>query len=883
MDVRCTRCGTEYEFDDALISERGTSVRCTQCGHQFKVFPPQLATMGPDEWVVLTSLGRRVVYRSLRELQNGISKSEVAREDLLARGSKPPRPLGSIAELDPLFATKAAPERQPSTLTGVAPPPGHAQARSMAPADAAPGRRGHDTFSGVAPPPNQQPAGPSDPQGHPLAHAGRPLRVGGTRTVLGIGTSTDEHSSSLAPIRMPTEEVSPVSTSPETRSFESPRAPNHDQDPRSSPARPADPVTYSSEPPTNRPAASAQANADAALPFPSDVTAPLVVPPESVQPGLAQPLQVQPESSFSRAATTRKFERQGSDVKTSPKTDEAIGRAPPAPKRAPPVVDVPAPASADRFPTKPSEPALSMGATLPSSAAQSAAVRPEDVPVQAEDAEARGRDDAETLPPTRPRIKPSRAAVVAQVHTARPLDSRSAPLQPSSPGSVGATRQEPKSRSIGRIAIAVGLLVLGLFVGIVIAGPELRKQKQKPTLGPAQGEPAATSSSRPLQPTWEASMDELLKTGDEQGAEQLLSNASATDQVQPRYRSLRVRALAMSADMAWWKVQLIGKAAGDAYTQSKKRLLERLERLSRDLAAVGQEEASTEQIQAATLDARRMQGDKSEPVEPALVERLKHPTTTELSYTQLVLGWVRAGVPDDATVEGLRRVRSAGLDLGPHAVALVVALAQLNRFDDAKAELARLASQPRPHPLHAEMVGYVSTTEKTHGEVRTDRDTVTLGAGAESGDLDPDLAEGDFRKRLTRANQCLAHNQLTKAHKLLRSVLAQRPNDTEAITAMADLLRRRGSTTESRDLYDKALALNANYLPAISGAADLRWQSGDRAGAAALYRRVIERVGETPGYGQVAAARLRELEGTPKPAADSAGPAGDRERAKGSP
>ena len=39
MDVRCNRCATEYEFDDALISERGTTVKFTNCGYQFKVFP----------------------------------------------------------------------------------------------------------------------------------------------------------------------------------------------------------------------------------------------------------------------------------------------------------------------------------------------------------------------------------------------------------------------------------------------------------------------------------------------------------------------------------------------------------------------------------------------------------------------------------------------------------------------------------------------------------------------------------------------------------------------------------------------------------------------------------------------------------------------------
>ncbi|HEY5957103.1 MAG TPA: zinc-ribbon domain-containing protein, partial [Polyangiaceae bacterium] len=291
MDVRCTRCGTEYEFDDALISERGTSVRCTQCGHQFKVFPPQLAGIGPDEWIVLTSLGRRVVYRSLRELQNGISKAEVAREDLLARGSKPPRPLGSIAELDSLFVTKAAPERQPSTLTGVAPPaaaqtkgapagaparrahdnfagvasppvvdasvaaegakavppPGGSlgkdgrdtfsgvaapqtlggsaatgNAKAIPPPGGSLGKEGHDTFSGVAPPPN-----PPEAAENPYANrAGAPLRVGGSRTVLGIGSAAPESTIAFEPRQPAAATEVATSSPPETQSFEPrPRAP----------------------------------------------------------------------------------------------------------------------------------------------------------------------------------------------------------------------------------------------------------------------------------------------------------------------------------------------------------------------------------------------------------------------------------------------------------------------------------------------------------------------------------------------------------------------------------------------------------------------------------------------------------------------------------
>ncbi len=125
MDVRCGRCGTEYEFDDALVSERGTTVKCTNCGHQFKVRPPDAGAGAPERWVVRTATGRELVYTSLRELQRGIAQRQVGPEDLLSRGNQPPRPLGSIAELEPFFVTRAVPAvagAQNRTLVGVAPP-----------------------------------------------------------------------------------------------------------------------------------------------------------------------------------------------------------------------------------------------------------------------------------------------------------------------------------------------------------------------------------------------------------------------------------------------------------------------------------------------------------------------------------------------------------------------------------------------------------------------------------------------------------------------------------------------------------------------------------------------------------------------------------------
>jgi predicted Zn finger-like uncharacterized protein len=123
MEVRCNRCGTEYEFDDVLISERGTTVKCTNCGFQFKVFAPGSRAAAPERWSVRTVAGEDLVFSSLRDLQRGIAERRVGPQDLLSRGSDAPRRLGLIAELEPFFVVQHALPKGPipRTLHGVAP------------------------------------------------------------------------------------------------------------------------------------------------------------------------------------------------------------------------------------------------------------------------------------------------------------------------------------------------------------------------------------------------------------------------------------------------------------------------------------------------------------------------------------------------------------------------------------------------------------------------------------------------------------------------------------------------------------------------------------------------------------------------------------------
>lgn len=138
MDVRCGRCGTEYEFDNALVSERGTTVRCTNCGHQFKVFPEKPASSkSREEWIVRKRGGAQVTYRSLKGLQKAIADGHIEPQDTFSRDGSQFRPLENVAELASFFRAKSSPKAA-GTLLGIQPAPPPKPGSSSAPAPPAP-------------------------------------------------------------------------------------------------------------------------------------------------------------------------------------------------------------------------------------------------------------------------------------------------------------------------------------------------------------------------------------------------------------------------------------------------------------------------------------------------------------------------------------------------------------------------------------------------------------------------------------------------------------------------------------------------------------------------------------------------------------------------
>ncbi len=133
MDVKCEQCGTEYEFDDAKVTEAGIAVKCTHCGHLFRVVrhavtavekpviaepraprgrrPDDIPTVTrtpapvkPRAWAIRKErTGELMEFKDLSTLQKWILERKVTRDDEISKTGESWKPLGSIVELSSFF------------------------------------------------------------------------------------------------------------------------------------------------------------------------------------------------------------------------------------------------------------------------------------------------------------------------------------------------------------------------------------------------------------------------------------------------------------------------------------------------------------------------------------------------------------------------------------------------------------------------------------------------------------------------------------------------------------------------------------------------------------------------------------------------------------
>lgn len=179
MDVRCEKCQTEYELDEARLKPGGVTVKCTNCGHMFKIRkrsttnvgahpavggerpttvakaptsaqreatpPPRDSTAAFDEptrahesvgedrqWLIRLENGEQKSCKELAMLQQWIVGGVVTRESLISRTGKTWKRIGDITELAQYFTiADEARSKRASQSTKPATPAGQPLAQTM--------------------------------------------------------------------------------------------------------------------------------------------------------------------------------------------------------------------------------------------------------------------------------------------------------------------------------------------------------------------------------------------------------------------------------------------------------------------------------------------------------------------------------------------------------------------------------------------------------------------------------------------------------------------------------------------------------------------------------------------------------------------------------
>jgi tetratricopeptide (TPR) repeat protein len=331
--------------------------------------------------------------------------------------------------------------------------------------------------------------------------------------------------------------------------------------------------------------------------------------------------------------------------------------------------------------------------------------------------------------------------------------------------------------------------------------------------------------------------DRDLKDGDLDTANESYVKASALSEKDTRVAVRLARLAAVRADVAWLKVRLLPEA--DADLLNAKRELEiavgRAKQAAEKAHSLSPDDAD---VTRCRIDAMRLAGDLegARKLVATLPKGNLH-TSDELLFAALDLA---EPSPGWATV--IERLRNAARDeqnLGRARTMLIYALARSGDGAGAGAELDRLAALPRPHPLAPALRAFVAS----HAEAEPKKPAEDAGA-----------AGGD--DGLKAATEAIEKGELERADGLLKELAAKTPNDVKVLTAQAGLALKKRDRAGAIHLYEKAIATDKTYLPAIAALADIKWENGERQTASTLYRQIIERGGEASPYTRRAKERL---------------------------
>lgn len=814
MDVKCERCNTEYEFDDALVSGRGTTVKCTNCGHKFKIRRSD-GDFSEDFWNVTTGDGRTLVFTSLRELQRAIQGYLVERNDRLSRGGLPQKAIGQIPELAPFFeqreaAKKSLRENRAKTQDGLGPAAEAAATFAQA------------QVGGVSPsvPPARprqatKPEFPAPPPDVPTT----PYTLGKS-TLIGTGPVSAEEAIPAAaaapappPVRARAKSIPPAageppprvrmkSVPPSTGAAQPPpvRARAKSIPPPAPPTVPMRPRANSVPPPLpehhpEQPSRSEHAKPPAPNPAPQGASVPPPVPKRETAP-LKRPTPPPPPIS----AGTR--------------TAAIVSNPPPVPERA----------------RRNSE----MGMETRSSDPHVRAARPEPFQPPA----------IEVSSPLPPPPRPPRS-LLAEIEAERDRGrGASASLLPD--------EMPPRRRSVGGFVVSAVVVLCVLMLGAVWAQKNLGG-----TLG-TKPAPTATPTVDPRVAGFLSTGEKALADGDLEVAKESLDKASALSEKEPHVLLGLARLAAVRADVLWLKSRLLPPDAADDHRVTRHNLSElsaSARKAADDALAVAPDDPAALR---AKIDALRISGDRDGA--RALVGKIAPSSNQpESAYVLAALDLAEVEPLWSTVIERLKIASSAETGPGRARAALVYALARSGDAAGAKAEVDRLTAMTKPHPLLSLLRGFADRAKPAQ----------KLDAGASAHAMEaPDAGRGghvagggggggggglpsDPRELVSQGERARAKGDYDRARTLFSAAVDKNPSDSEALAGLAAISYAQRDLAGARASYKRVLAINPNYMPALVGLADVEWDSGDKATATKMYKDIVDRYPEGAYPGRV--------------------------------
>jgi tetratricopeptide (TPR) repeat protein len=424
----------------------------------------------------------------------------------------------------------------------------------------------------------------------------------------------------------------------------------------------------------------------------------------------------------------------------------------------------------------------------------------------------------------------------------------------------------PRRKGFGRVVVAI---VVILAAAILALAAEKHFRVLERVEAAFRGGPAETEAD-PRAAAFLTEGERALVTGDLDAAQSAFDKASVLTNGDGRVALGLARVAAAKADIAWLKLRLLSSDSADEARVLRGALTDHAAasmRAAQDALAAN---ANDPQAIAAKIDAMRLAG-QADAARSFVVAVYGKSTEPEIAYVLAALEMTQTPAPWPSIVDRLRLAAGSEWDPGRARSALVYAMVRAGDLPGARSEMGRLEGLARPYPCLPDLRALLVASEFPALPAAVDMRDAGAAAGRDAGAapkagavgaggpsyLGPQggAAEepGDITPQgspLVAANQAMAVHEFARAEQIYNGILTNNPNDSQALSGLADIERARGDKAAAISSYKRAVAVNPSYLPALLGLADTQYLSGDKAAAVSGYKNIEDHFpeGSYPEY-----------------------------------